>query len=108
MQLICESYHLLGGLGGLGADALHEVFARWNKGALDSYLIDITRDIFGYRDPETGKPLVDLILDWPSRRAEESWSSMNAHSRGEAASSDDARKRGRVRTYGPGMDPLAG
>src|SRR2546423_3775620 len=46
MQLICESYHLLSGLGGLGAGALHEVFGRWNKGPLDSYLIEITSDIF--------------------------------------------------------------
>ncbi len=50
MQLIGEAYHLLSGLAGLDAPALHEVFARWNKGALDSYLIEITRDIFGYRD----------------------------------------------------------
>jgi len=66
---------------------------------MDDFLAALTLPFFS---------LVDLILDWPSRRAEESWSSMNAHSRGEAASSDDARKRGRVRTYGPGMDPLAG
>src|SRR5262245_49507278 len=63
MQLIGESYDLLSRLGKLDAGALHDVFARWNKGPLDSYLIEITRDIFGYRDPETGKPLVDLILD---------------------------------------------
>src|SRR3954468_11576445 len=53
MQLICEAYHLLSGLGGLSADTLHQVFDRWNKGPLDSYLIEITRDIFGYKDPET-------------------------------------------------------
>src|SRR5438477_4555423 len=65
MQLICEAYHLLSGLGGLDAAALHDVFARWNKGHLDSYLVEITRDIFGYRDPETGRPLVDRILPPP-------------------------------------------
>src|SRR6516162_11140271 len=59
MQLIGEAYHLLSGLAGLDAAALHDVFARWNKGPLDSYLIEITSDIFGYRDPESGKPLVD-------------------------------------------------
>ena len=73
MQLICEAYHLLSGLAGLDADALHEVFARWNKGHLDSYLIEITRDIFGYRDPETGKPLVDLILDAAGQKGTGKW-----------------------------------
>src|SRR5947209_8591299 len=73
MQLIGESYHLLSGLAGLDADALHEVFARWNKGPLDSYLIEITRDIFGYRDPETGKPLVDLILDAAGQKGTGKW-----------------------------------
>src|SRR5262249_7852823 len=73
MQLIGEAYHLLSGLAGLGADALHEVFARWNKGHLDSYLIEITRDIFGYRDPETGKPLVDLILDAAGQKGTGKW-----------------------------------
>jgi 6-phosphogluconate dehydrogenase len=73
MQLICESYHLLSGLAGLGADALHEVFGRWNKGPLDSYLIEITRDIFGYKDPESGKPLVDLILDAAGQKGTGKW-----------------------------------
>jgi 6-phosphogluconate dehydrogenase len=73
IQLIGEAYHLLGGLAGLGADALHDVFARWNTGRLDSYLIEITRDIFGYRDPETGKPLVDLILDAAGQKGTGKW-----------------------------------
>src|SRR5437870_2833520 len=73
MQLICEAYDLLGRLGGLDAAALHDVFARWNKGPLDSYLIEITRDIFGYRDPETGKPLVDLILDAAGQKGTGKW-----------------------------------
>jgi 6-phosphogluconate dehydrogenase len=73
MQLICESYHLLSSLGGLNADALHDVFDRWNKGHLDSYLIEITRDIFGYKDPETGKPLVDLILDAAGQKGTGKW-----------------------------------
>jgi 6-phosphogluconate dehydrogenase len=73
MQLICEAYHLLSGLGGLDAGALHEVFARWNKGPLDSYLIEITRDIFGYKDPETGKPLVDMILDAAGQKGTGKW-----------------------------------
>jgi 6-phosphogluconate dehydrogenase len=73
MQLIGEAYHLLSGLGGLDAAALHEVFGRWNKGPLDSYLIEITRDIFGYRDPESGKPLVELILDAAGQKGTGKW-----------------------------------
>jgi 6-phosphogluconate dehydrogenase len=73
MQLIGEAYHLLAGLAGLDAAALHDVFARWNKGRLDSYLIEITRDIFGYRDPESGKPLVDLILDAAGQKGTGKW-----------------------------------
>jgi 6-phosphogluconate dehydrogenase len=73
MQLIGEAYHLLSGLGGLDTAALHDVFARWNRGPLDSYLIEITRDIFGYRDPETGKPLVDLILDAAGQKGTGKW-----------------------------------
>lgn len=73
MQLIGEAYHLLSRLAGLDADALHEVFGRWNKGRLDSYLIEITRDIFGYRDPESGKPLVDSILDAAGQKGTGKW-----------------------------------
>jgi 6-phosphogluconate dehydrogenase len=73
MQLIGEAYHLLSRLGGLDAGALHEVFGRWNKGRLDSYLIEITRDIFGYRDPESGQPLVDLILDAAGQKGTGKW-----------------------------------
>lgn len=73
MQLICESYHLLNALAGLDASGLHEVFTRWNKGVLDSYLIEITRDIFGYRDPDTGKPLVDFILDAAGQKGTGKW-----------------------------------
>jgi 6-phosphogluconate dehydrogenase len=73
MQLIGEAYDLLSRLGGLDAALLHDVFARWNKGPLDSYLIEITRDIFGYRDPETGKPLVDLILDAAGQKGTGKW-----------------------------------
>lgn len=78
MQLICESYHLLAGLGGLGADALHDIYGRWNKGPLDSYLIEITRDIFGYKDPDTKKPLVDLILDTAGQKGTGKWTVSSA------------------------------
>jgi 6-phosphogluconate dehydrogenase len=73
MQLIGESYHLLGALAGLKPAELHEVFARWNKGVLDSYLIEITADIFGYTDPESGKPMLDLILDAAGQKGTGKW-----------------------------------
>jgi 6-phosphogluconate dehydrogenase len=73
MQLIGEAYYLLSRLAGLDAVALHEVFGRWNKGKLDSYLIEITRDIFDYRDPESGQPLVDLILDAAGQKGTGKW-----------------------------------
>src|SRR5437588_5003718 len=58
MQLICEAYAILKNVVGLSADELHEVFAEWNKGELNSYLIEITEHIFTKKDPDTGKPLV--------------------------------------------------
>jgi 6-phosphogluconate dehydrogenase len=73
MQLIGEAYWLLRSLIGLEPPALHDVFARWNRGPLDSYLIEITADIFAYRDPETGQPLVDLILDRAGQKGTGKW-----------------------------------
>src|SRR5262249_10606847 len=52
--------------------------ARWNKGHLDSYLVEITRDIFGYKDPETGKPLVDMILDTAGQKGTGKWTVVSA------------------------------
>jgi 6-phosphogluconate dehydrogenase len=72
MQLICEAYDLLQRGLGLSADELHEVFAEWNKGELDSYLIEITRDIFGKKD-EDGKPIVDKILDTAGQKGTGKW-----------------------------------
>ena len=56
---------------GLTAEELHEVFSEWNKGELDSYLIEITADIFTKIDEETGKPMVDIILDKPDKKEQE-------------------------------------
>jgi len=58
MQLICEAYYLMREGLGMSAGEMHKVFAKWNKGKLDSYLIEITRDILGYKDTD-GKPLVE-------------------------------------------------
>lgn len=78
MQLISEAYFLLKNVLGLTADELHEVFAEWNKGELDSYLIEITADIFTKKDDETGKPLVDVILDTAGQKGTGKWTSKSA------------------------------
>ncbi|MCS6866874.1 MAG: decarboxylating NADP(+)-dependent phosphogluconate dehydrogenase [Gemmataceae bacterium] len=73
MQLICESYHLLKELCGMSAAEMSAVFAKWNKGVLDSYLIEITADILAYIDPETKQPLVDRILDTAGQKGTGKW-----------------------------------
>lgn len=78
MQLICEAYWLLKHGAGLSNDDLAEVFAEWNRGDLDSYLIEITRDIFTVRDPETGEFLVDQILDTAGAKGTGKWMSQHA------------------------------
>ncbi|WLR56429.1 NADP-dependent phosphogluconate dehydrogenase [Mesobacillus subterraneus] len=78
MQLISESYFMLKHVLGLNAQELHEVFAEWNKGELDSYLIEITADIFTKKDDETGKPLVDMILDTAGQKGTGKWTSQSA------------------------------
>jgi 6-phosphogluconate dehydrogenase len=77
MQLICEAYQLLKDGLGLNADQLHEVFADWNKGELDSYLIEITRDIFAFRD-EDGAPMVDKILDTAGQKGTGKWTGISS------------------------------
>ncbi|MGP4063899.1 NADP-dependent phosphogluconate dehydrogenase [Oceanobacillus sp. M65] len=78
MQLISEAYFILKHVLGLEADELHEVFTEWNKGELDSYLIEITADIFTKNDEETGKPMVDVILDKAGQKGTGKWTSKNA------------------------------
>jgi 6-phosphogluconate dehydrogenase len=78
MQLICEAYFIMKHVLGLNAQELHEVFGEWNKGELDSYLIEITTDIFTKVDEETGKPLVDVILDTAGQKGTGKWTSQNA------------------------------
>ncbi|MES9685569.1 phosphogluconate dehydrogenase (NADP(+)-dependent, decarboxylating) [Bacillus sp. AFS001701] len=77
MQLISEAYFLLKNVLGLTADELHHVFSDWNKGELDSYLIEITADIFTKTDEETGKPLVDVILDKAGQKGTGKWTSQS-------------------------------
>src|SRR5690625_2562611 len=78
MQLISEAYFILKNVLSLHTDELHEVFTEWNKGELDSYLIEITADIFTKVDDETGKPLVDVILDKAGQKGTGKWTSKNA------------------------------
>lgn len=85
MQLICEAYFILKNILGLSVEELYKVFDEWNKGELDSYLIEITRDIFLKYDPETGKPMVDVILDKAGQKGTGKWTSENALELGIAA-----------------------
>lgn len=78
MQLICEAYQLLKDGLGLTSAELHEIFAEWNKGELDSYLIEITADIFTKTDPETGKPMVDIIKDTAGQKGTGKWTSQSS------------------------------
>jgi 6-phosphogluconate dehydrogenase len=75
MQLICEAYHLMSRGLGLSADEMHGVFARWNEGVLNSYLIEITRDILAKKDDVTGQPMVDVILDTAGQKGTGKWTS---------------------------------
>jgi 6-phosphogluconate dehydrogenase len=77
MQLIGEAYHLMRDGLGLTPAQMHHVFARWNKGRLDSYLIEITRDILGYKD-EDGQPLVEKILDAAEQKGTGKWTGISA------------------------------
>ncbi len=77
MQLICEAYHLMKSLLGMSADEMHLVFREWNEGELDSYLIEITRDILAFKD-EDGLPLVEKILDTAGQKGTGKWTGITA------------------------------
>jgi 6-phosphogluconate dehydrogenase len=78
MQMICEAYDLMRTVLGMSAPEIGKVFAKWNKGMLDSFLIQITADILQQADPVTGKPIVDLILDTAGQKGTGKWTSVNA------------------------------
>jgi 6-phosphogluconate dehydrogenase len=78
MQLIAEAYDILHRGLGLSNAELHDVFAEWNQGELESYLIEITADIFTKSDPETGQEVVDLILDEAQQKGTGKWTSQNS------------------------------
>ena len=77
MQLICEAYQLLKDGLGLSADELHEVFAEWNKGELDSFLIEITAEILAKKDDD-GSPMIDKILDTAGQKGTGKWTGISA------------------------------
>ena len=75
MQLMCEAYDLMARGLGLSAKEMQKVFAKWNKGELDSYLVGISADILSQTDEETGKPMVDVILDTAGQKGTGKWTS---------------------------------
>ena len=77
MQLICEAYHLMKSVLGMKNDEMHDVFAKWNTEELDSYLIEITRDILGYKD-ENGEIVVEKILDTAGQKGTGKWTGIAA------------------------------
>ncbi|MCJ7691610.1 MAG: NADP-dependent phosphogluconate dehydrogenase, partial [Clostridiaceae bacterium] len=78
MQLICEAYALLKEVAGLSNDQLHDVFSQWNSGELDSYLMEITSEIFTQKDNDTGEYMADIILDSACQKGTGKWTSQSA------------------------------
>jgi 6-phosphogluconate dehydrogenase len=78
MQMIAESYFLMKHMLGMAPAEMHEVFKAWNEGELNSYLIEITRDILAHVDEETGRPMVDVILDTAGQKGTGKWTSQSA------------------------------
>ncbi|MEM9755923.1 MAG: NADP-dependent phosphogluconate dehydrogenase [Pseudomonadota bacterium] len=78
MQIIAEVYGILRDGMGFGADQVSEVFGRWNEGRLSSYLIEITAEVAGTTDPETGQPLLDIILDVAAQKGTGRWTAIEA------------------------------
>lgn len=89
MEVISEVYDLLKNGLGYTNEQLHDLFARWNEGRLQSFLIEITRDIFATKDPETGNYLVDMILDKAGAKGTGKWTSQDAMDTGVAIPSID-------------------
>ncbi len=78
MQLIAEAYDLLRQSGGFSPEEIAEIFTEWNKGELESYLIEITAEVLKQKDAETGKPLVDVILDAAGSKGTGVWTVQTA------------------------------
>jgi len=78
MQLICEAYQLMKEGLDMSNQEMHDVLTEWNKGELDSYLIEITRDILGYKDPANGEATLDIILDTAGQKGTGKWTSVSS------------------------------
>jgi 6-phosphogluconate dehydrogenase len=78
MQMICEAYQLMGSLLHMEPAGMSKVFGEWDKGVLDSFLIEITTDILQQTDPETGKPFVDIVLDTAGQKGTGRWTAVNS------------------------------
>jgi 6-phosphogluconate dehydrogenase len=96
MQLICEAYAILKNVVGMDAPELADTFTEWNRGELDSYLIDITSQIFRKIDPETGKPLVEVILDKAGQKGTGMWTLQSAIQQSVVISTINAAVEARV------------
>jgi len=95
MQLICEAYALMQAAG-MRTDAMADVFAKWNEGELQSYLIEITARILAQRDPDTGTPIVDVILDKAGQKGTGQWTLMSAADNAVVVSTINAAVEARV------------
>jgi 6-phosphogluconate dehydrogenase len=96
MQLICEAYAILKDVAGMSVKELADTFTEWNKGELDSYLIEITSQIFRKIDPETGKALVDVILDKAGQKGTGMWTLQSAIAQSVVISTINAAVEARV------------
>ena len=96
MQLICEAYAILKDVAGMEAEELAQTFTEWNQGELNSYLIEITSQIFQKKDPDTGKALVDVILDKAGQKGTGLWTLQSAIQRSVVISTINAAVEARV------------
>ena len=85
MQIICEAFHLLRSAGGIEPEQAAEVFSKYDEGDLDSFLIEITADILRQKDPETGAPFVDIVLDAAGQKGTGMWTAVAALQKGAPA-----------------------
>lgn len=96
MQLICEAYDILHRLGGFNASQLAETFTEWNAGELESYLIEITKNIFTINDTKSGRPLVDVILDRAGQKGTGKWTVISGTEQNTVVSTINAAVEARI------------
>ncbi|MCG9696188.1 NADP-dependent phosphogluconate dehydrogenase [Shewanella sp. Isolate11] len=121
MQLICEAYHLLSNACGMTASEISQVFERWNRGSLNSYLMEISADVLAQADPITGKPLVEMILDKAGQKGTGLWTAVSSLQIGcpaptiaeavyarAVSTQKSQRQQLSHRLAGPSVEPLTG